>query len=289
MQTKRKIEDEESRRHFWSEQMDAAYEFMLAIREYPIKESGEPVVSLVEAVNAAGVNVTFSDSKIAKDFDRVYFLREGLMQDFVNAAREMNQQGWILKVEDGYRSLEMQTNLGLKESVLDFILQTVIWECQGEIPDPDFLFRRLSVLVATHPKNGTHISASAIDISVFREDDSTELDRGGPYLEMSEVTPMNSPFISAEAAKNRLEITELMARHNFVTYPFEFWHYNSGDAYAQLLSSTGEPSRYGPVDIDLATGSVTPVLQPDQLLHTLETVQRELDKALERYRLRQGR
>ena len=98
------------------------------------------------------------------------------------------------------------------------------------------MFRRCSALVASVPKFGTHMSGSAIDISVMHLDDpSREVDRGAPYLEMSALTPMGSPFVSDAARRNRREITALMRRHGFVDYPWEFWHYSSGDAYEQVL------------------------------------------------------
>ena len=65
---------------------------------------------------------------------------------------------------------------------------------------------------------------------------------------MSEVTPMAAPFVSQKAQHNRQAITELMARHGFVAYPWEFWHYSSGDVYADLLSAGQARARYGPVD-----------------------------------------
>jgi len=106
---------------------------------------------------------------------------------------------------------------------------------------------------------GTHCVGSAIDISVLALEGGAEVDRGAPYLEISERTPMDSPFVSAEARENRAEITDLMARHGFSTYPFEFWHYNAGDAYEELLSGRGGPARYGPVDLDPESGEVRPI------------------------------
>ena len=69
---------------------------------------------------------------------------------------------------------------------------------------------------------------------------------------------MNSPFISREAMSNRREITAIFRESGFVAYPYEFWHYSSGDAYQQLLLDTGKPARYGAVDFDQTTGCITP-------------------------------
>jgi hypothetical protein len=86
-------------------------------------------------------------------------------------------------------------------------------------------------------------------------DGQAEIDRGAPYLEVSEKTPMGSPFVNREAAGNRQAITALMARHGFRTYPVEFWHYNKGDAYDEYLGGSGRPARYGAVDFDATSGA----------------------------------
>ena len=70
---------------------------------------------------------------------------------------------------------------------------------------------------------------------------------------------MDSPYVPPEARRNRADITALMARCGFQTYRFEFWHYNAGDTYAGYLEGSGRPARYGAVDLEPATGRVTPI------------------------------
>ena len=118
----------------------------------------------------------------------------------------------------------------------------------------------MAALIAMNPRVGTHCIGSAIDISVFTLDGKREIDRGAGYLELSELTPMDSPFVPEKARENRAEITSLMARHGFSTYPFEFWHYNGGDAYAEFLARSGRPARYGPIDFDPTSGAITPIV-----------------------------
>lgn len=280
MNIKRK--DEESRRNYWSNQMEDACIFLDKIMKYPVAECGEPLVSLPEAVKTDGIPVVFSDTMIAGRHRHLYYLREGLIRDFLAVAREIHERGWILKVEDGYRSREMQKNIALQEKVFDVILHKVIWEVNGATPSPELVFRRLTALSATCPKIGTHMSGSAIDVSVLQSEDLSEVDRGGPYLELSELTPMDSPFIPAEAAKNRVKIGEIMQRHGFMAYPYEFWHYNQGDAYAEHLNNSGKPARYGPVDTDLSTGEVAPILNAKESLHVMNDIRRHIESALGR-------
>ena len=276
--------DEVARRAYWTQQLEAAYAFMFeSILPYPVVECGEPFVSLREAAEQADVVVAFSSLKHVNDLERLFYLREGQISNFLGAAKKMNELGWVLRVEDGYRTREIQKYLGLTPKVFDAVLQRVMWELGGKVPSPEFMFRRCSALVATVPKFATHMSGSAIDISVMsRNDPALEVDRGGPYIELSELTPMNSPFVSASGLRHRKKITALMRDYGFVEYPWEFWHYSSGDAYDQFLRKTGKPAIYGAVDWDPVTNVVTPMADPTAPLNSEEEIRTEIEAALQR-------
>lgn len=273
-----------ARRAYWTEQLEAAYHFMFEqVLPYPVAECGEPMVSLQQAAEQAEVVVQFSTRPHALGLPRLFCLRDGQIPGFIGAAAEMNERGWVMRVEDGYRTPQMQKHLGLMPGVFDAVLRSVMWELDGQRPTPEFMFRRCSTLVASVPKFGTHMSGSAIDISVMHLDDpQREVDRGAPYLEMSALTPMGSPFIATEARKNRRDITALMRRHGFVDYPWEFWHYSSGDAYEQVLAKTGCAAIYGAVQADPQTLQVTPLAQPEQPLNSFDEIRSEIDAALAR-------
>ncbi len=274
--------DETERRAHWAEELDRAYDFMMAVLEYPVVECGEPLVSLEHAATAAGVEVAFSSKPHVAGLPRLYLMREGQIPGFVAAARALNERGWVLKVEDGFRNRTMQKYVGRQPIVFDAILQKVIWELGGELPEIDFFFKRLLTLTAQMPKIGTHMSGSAIDVSVLERESGVDVDRGGPYLEMSELTPMASPFASATGQANRREIMAIMRRAGFVEYPYEFWHFNSGDAYEAILLQSGEPARYGPIECDPATGAVTPFANPTAPLSELYELEAEVEAALQR-------
>jgi D-alanyl-D-alanine dipeptidase len=262
--------------------MEEASGFMTKIMEYPVAECGEPLISLKSVVEESAVEVEFASSKVAKDYERLFYLRKGLINNFTCLAREMNNRGWVLIVEDAYRTRDMQKYLALKENVFDTILRRVIWECHGKIPGADLMFRRMSALTAVVPKVGTHMSGSALDISVLYRDSRKKVDRGGHYLELSELTPMQSPFISAGAGNNRMEITKLMKRYGFTAYPYEFWHYSSGDGYAEYLTESHRKAWYGPVDWNSETGEVTAVENANEPLHKPEDIKREIIRAMKR-------
>ena len=274
--------DTERRLVYWSEQMEMAYGFMNSIIKYPVEECGESLMFLPEAIKDEGLSVQFSHTKLAGKHERLFYLRKGLVKDFIALSREMNNLDWTLRVEDGFRSKVMQKDLSLQENIFDNILQKVLWETKVKIPDPNLILRRLTVLVATCPKIGTHMSGSAIDISVLKTHDLSEVNRSGPYLELSELTPMYSPFASDDAISNRTKISEIMYRHGFIAYPYEFWHYSKGDAYAELLTDSGKPARYGPVDFDPSSGTITPISKTKEMFYSPEDIKKNIKLSLMR-------
>jgi len=274
--------DEAARRAYWTEQMDLAAELMVSICRYPVAECGEAMVALPEAAAAEGVEVIFPRTELVPDHRRLFYLRGGLVEPFLAAAADMNRKGWVLRLEDGFRTRSMQKGLVRKQGVFDTILKRLLWERRGQLPEADFVARRVAVLVAESPRHGTHMAGSAIDISVVRAADGKEVQRGGPYLEFSELTPMDSPFVTAQARRNRAEITALMARHAFMAYPYEFWHYCQGDVIAEFVSGSGRPARYGPVDWDPATGEIRPIDRPELPLNSMAEIRMEIERAMAR-------
>lgn len=270
-----------SPKQYWKELMDEADVFMKAIMHVPVAECMEPMVSIRDACKAAKVEVTFSDLPHIEGLPRLYYLREGLIESFLAVARDMNAIGWILKVEDAYRTIEMQRGLGRQFAIFKRVFDKVVWECDGQKPPVDLLYRRLGAMVALAPKIGTHQSGSAMDVSVIDREAGVEVDRGAPYLEMSELTPMASPLIPEQAQANRRAISDIMFRHGFYAYPYEFWHYSAGDAYEVLLSNNKKPARYGAVSLDQPSGNVTPVPHPKNMLHSEADIKKMIDQLYE--------
>ena len=282
------VHDEAARVAFWVEYMEQSYTLAEAIIRHPLEESGEGFASIRAAAEAAGVDMRFSTTRLAGQFERLFFIRESLIPDLTAIARDMNARGWILKIEDGYRTREMQTALGRTPAVFDRILQSCIRECGGRRPPVELVSRRAMVLVANVPLTGTHMAGAAVDISVLRSENGEEVWRGKPYLEMSEYTPMNSPFVTAAEKQNRQEITHMMEQRGFLHYLGEFWHYNKGDSLYQIQAKTGQPGRYGPVDWDPSTNRVRPYADPLGLLTPLDVLDSLIQQSLSRLATREA-
>ena len=275
------ILNETTRRAYWAEQMEAGYELVQQILPFEVEECGEGLADIRTGAEAGGVEMLFSESKIVNELDRIFYIREGLVDDLIAVGRDMNERGWVLKIEDGFRTRDMQTRLGRKPEVFDAIVQKCEWE-HGGTPPPELVFRRALVLVANIPKAGTHMSASAIDISAFDRDEGEEVWRGGPYIEMSERTPMRSPFVSEEQLKNRLDITAMMEVRGFVHFPYEYWHFNKSDAMGHVLAGLDAPACYGPIDWNSQTNEVTSYADALGPLNPLEQMEQESAQAMQR-------
>jgi D-alanyl-D-alanine dipeptidase len=270
---------------FWRESMELGHRFMRRMMEYPVEECGESLASIAGGATNAGIDMEFSDTPIVDSVPRIFEIREGLLEPLLSAAREMNDRGWVMKVEDGFRTARMQRGLAVKASVFDLILERAAWEAGHPDPPLDLVQRRVSTLVANWPKVAGHMSGCAVDIAVLDRETRSEVDRGGPYLEMSERTPMWSPFVSAQALHNRAEITAIMERHGFAAYPAEFWHYSQGDVFAEQLRCTGIAGRYAAVTRDQRTGSIEPIAHLAEPLNSTEAILEQIELAKRRRRL----
>jgi zinc D-Ala-D-Ala dipeptidase len=276
--------DEAIRIAYWRSAMDQGRRFMDRLLEYPVRDCGEPLAPIRDAAASAGVELEFSTTPILGDIPRIYEVRSGLIEPLMAVGREMNDRGWVLKIEDGFRTRDVQRTVAHQPKIFDVILERVMWEVGGGEPDVDLVLRRFSTLCANAPKVAGHMSGCAIDISVLERDTRAEVDRGGPYLEMSELTPMASPFTPPEALQNRALITAIMEKHGFVAYPYEFWHYSQGDVFAEFLRCTGQPGRYAAVNRDARTNTIEPI--PDLMapLNAPEDIRAEIVRAHARLR-----
>jgi D-alanyl-D-alanine dipeptidase len=276
--------DEAARVAYWQLHMERSHELLRAMERHPVQECGEPLASIPDAARAAGVEMYFSDTPCGGVFPRIYMIRTSLLDPLLAAARDMLARGWVMKIEEGYRTKAMQTALGRSPAVFDLIVRTCARECGGRVPPVELVRRRAMCLVANYPLTGTHLFGAAVDISVIDRSTGREVSRGKPYLEMSEYTPMDSPFVTEAEHQNRLDITAIMERHGFVHYPGEFWHYNQGDALHQIITGAGRPGRYGPVHWDPRQNRITPFdanelrepLTPPEIQQTL------IDEAMRR-------
>ncbi|MDD5704404.1 MAG: M15 family metallopeptidase [Kiritimatiellae bacterium] len=69
-----------------------------------------------------------------------------------------------------------------------------------------------------------------------------------------------------------LRIDAIIEDGGFLAYPYEFWHYSSGDAYECLLRSLDVTARYGPIDWNPETGDISPMADATEPLIDIENI-----------------
>ncbi|MDP6495087.1 MAG: M15 family metallopeptidase, partial [Dehalococcoidia bacterium] len=195
-------------RTYWTEQMEGAYGFMEELLAYPVQECGESLGCLCKQAREAGVEIVFAPDKKLGMLDRVFSVRESLVGKLLRVAESFLKRGWVLRIEDAYRTPKTQTRGACSEYVIRSVLAKVIWELDGGAPTAELVHRRLAVWTATTLKFANHTSGSAVDITVLRRDGSM-LDLGGAYPQLSHLTPMASPFVSSQVQRNRQRVCEL--------------------------------------------------------------------------------
>ena len=102
--------------------------------------------SWLKFVSAEKLDVLFSKTLLGNKIKRMFYLREGIISDFVKMATCFTDRGYTLKIEDAYRTATMQKALGEDQHILEKIVKQVIWESNGKIPSTEQFFRRLSVV-----------------------------------------------------------------------------------------------------------------------------------------------
>jgi D-alanyl-D-alanine dipeptidase len=240
---------------YWLQSLAEGARFMAAASEHPLAECLEPLVSIEEAVARTGAPIVCLDSPHPVGRARDHRIRRGNLEPLLAVARSLDAQGFTLVIEDGLRSPQTQRDAAASRLLARRVGEMLAW-ADPNAGDQEIV-EHLGVICAATPITAGHVAGAAVDVSVRRADGS-ELDRGAPYLDLSERMPMSSPFVDVEQARARELVTAAMAGQGFIAYPFEFWHYSRGDVLAAVASGTSDPAIYGPVHA-AADGSLAPV------------------------------
>lgn len=261
---------------YWVGQMEAGMAFIRRALEHPIEDREEPLVDIEAAAQELGVSLSFSTRPHAAGRPRLFLARPDVVTRLLAVASEFDELGHTLVVEDAFRTYEMQRDLALSDDLIEKVLGAIL------LAEPDAplnaILDRLSVVVQTRPKGAGHMAGAAIDVSVIGPV-GEELDRGGSYVTVSEAMPMDSPFVSAEAARNRRLISEVMLRHGFQSFPYEFWHYSCDDIFARVIAGDSSPARYGPVELQ-TDGTVSRIEHQLAPMHDAEALEDRLARAM---------
>ena len=138
------------------------------------------------------------------DFSDVW-LRYGTVKKLMRVQEELKQNGYGLKIWDGFRPPSAQFKL---------------WDI---CPDPTYV---------SNPNNGfsSHSRGNTVDITLVYTD-GTELTMPTGFDDFSKLADRDYSDCSKEAADNAVFLEQLMIKHGFKPYSGEWWHFTDTQSY----------------------------------------------------------
>jgi len=128
------------------------------------------------------------------------YLRQPSAEKLRAAQAELAMMGYGLKIYDGYRPLSVQKKM---------------WEVY---PHPGY--------VADPKKGSRHNRGAAVDVTLIRLSDGSELLMPTSYDDFTEKAHRNFSDLPAEAISNRELLEQVLTKHGFVGLATEWWHFD---------------------------------------------------------------
>ena len=211
------------------------------IKSIPIHESGEALVDISQQNNPrlrmmptpstpftspdqnSGLpSAPFVRTTLYKKMNRMIVALDQLAPQFGYKAGQLS-----IMVFEGLRDIDTQNKL----------FNTKVKEIQTMNPDftKEQVLDEVSKWVSpTKNHVPAHSTAGAIDFRLYDEQSSKFLDMGkfGVIWGPNNTAPTFSSEITDEQIANRLLVLLAASRAGLVNYPYEFWHFSTGDRYA---------------------------------------------------------
>ena len=214
------------------------------IKGIPIKESGEKLIDIKALQNESRIQILpdpdkpFGSTDCNSGFKAASKMREGLYNKLNKMILDLDElaphfgykPGSIsIKVFEGLRGLETQKML----------FENKEKEVQSENPfmSKDDVFNEASKWVSPIKNNvPVHSTGGAIDIRLFDEEKRSFINMGlfGVIWGQNKTAPTFSEELSHEQMANRLFLLMTATQNGLINYPYEYWHYSSGDRYAAV-------------------------------------------------------
>lgn len=144
------------------------------------------------------------------------FLHKNAAAALQKVQEELVLQGLGLKIFDGYRPLSVQGKM---------------WQI---VPDERYV---------SDPRKskGKHTRGTAVDVALV-DSMGNELRMPTTYDDFTEKAHRNSKDWTGEERANSLKLEEVMKKHGFVPFPYEWWHFDleGWEKYPPLDISFGE-------------------------------------------------
>ena len=133
------------------------------------------------------------------------YLRYGTVKKLKEVQKIVKEDGYSLKVWDGYRPKSVQEQM---------------WEI---VPD--------STYVADPSKGSSHNRGNTIDLTLIDDSNGEEIPMPSDFDEFSNKADRDYSDVSDERANNAIYLEDIMVDNGFKPYSGEWWHYTDTDEY----------------------------------------------------------
>ncbi len=211
--------------------------FVTSIKSFPLpetarvvlKETDEEFVDIFKySCGEIKVNMQYEKAGLASAISRAYVRKT--VADKLLEAKKLLPAGYTFEILDAWRPFDVQMEL------FNDYKKQVAATCPTDIEE-DELIKRVCEFVSYPDKSKkisyVHSSGGAIDLTIL-DADGNRLEMGTDFDDFTEKSytawyEENDP--SAEAAKNRRLLNNVLLKCGFTNYPSEWWHYDYGDAF----------------------------------------------------------
>jgi zinc D-Ala-D-Ala dipeptidase len=149
---------------------------------------------------------------------KAYFAR-GPAEKLCLVQQDALKEGLTLKVFDSYRPAK---------AVASFLHWASLPETNPELKKiyhPKYSRQEILDL-GFIAKQSSHSKGSAIDLTLERLSDGSELDMGTPFDYFDSLSYTESRLVTRKQYKNRMKLRSLMEKHGFKNFSQEWWHYS---------------------------------------------------------------
>lgn len=169
----------------------------------PRSASHADLVELVDVIPDIQLDIKYATTdnftgKVVYPAARCFLIRDAA-EALGEVQKDLRPLGYRLKVFDGYRPLSVQR---------------IFW---GILPDPDY--------VADPNKGSRHNRGYAVDLTLT-DLQGNEVAMPSGYDDFSEKAHRDYLALPAEAIGHREILEQVMARHGFIPFPTEWWHFD---------------------------------------------------------------
>ncbi len=178
------------------------------------------VSDLIEDIRYASTN-NFTGGKVAGYQDNAAILSKQAAKKLKEAADELRQMGYVIKIFDAYRP----------QSAVDFFVSWAKGPDQQNKKDYYPTIEKRNLFPRYIARKSGHSKGSTVDLTICYKDTKKEVDMGshfdyfGPPSHTAYMGAYPGGNVNKTHNKNRMMLKRVMEKHGFTNYANEWWHF----------------------------------------------------------------